>query len=44
MSDYDFKFLVCDNRKAFVIAAVNDRDRKIIRRTAAATDGQTYFD
>jgi hypothetical protein len=33
-----FRFLISDKRKAFVIPAVNDRDRKIIRRAAAATD------
>jgi len=36
----DFKLLISDKRKAFVIPAVNDRDRKIIRRAAAATDAR----
>jgi hypothetical protein len=39
---YDFRFQISDfdKRKAFVIPAVNDRDRKIIRRAAAATDAR----
>ncbi len=32
--------LISDERKAFVIPAVNDLDRKIIRRAAAATDAR----
>jgi hypothetical protein len=36
----DFGFLMSAKRKAFMIPAVNDRDRKIIRRAAAATDAR----
>ena len=34
------QILISENRKAFVIPAVNDRDRKIIRRAAAGTDAR----
>jgi len=36
----DFRFLISDKRKAFVVPAVNDRDRKIIRRAADASDAR----